>query len=215
MRLRQGDSSASRGRSPVKAPRQAARPKGVVVNRAFQSAARSAAACLVALALGAGSVQASQGPSPAQSAPMLGYASLKVEGAPGRHGPGPEHRIDWIYERPGLPFEVTATSGPWRRVRDPDGAQVWIHARNLSTQRTAYIAGSADVPLRTDPRTHARTLAILAPGVVARFTGCRGDWRRIAVAGRVGWVRRTRSGAPTARKEKGTAGFTPAIPCLQ
>ena len=53
--------------------------------------------------------------------PVPRYVSLRTEGANGRHGPGLEHRVDWIYERAGLPLMVTGESGPWRRVRDPDG----------------------------------------------------------------------------------------------
>jgi SH3-like domain-containing protein len=60
---------------------------------------------------------------------------------------------------------------------------------NLSTERTAYVSADEDVRLQADPRDSARTVATLAPGVVARLTGCRGDWRRLTVSGRVGWVR--------------------------
>lgn len=133
----------------------------------------------------------------ADSAPTLGpdshqpvprFVSLKTEGANGRHGPSLDQKVDWIYEREGLPLLVTGESGQWRRVRDPDGAEVWIHARNLDDRRTAYVRGTADVDLRDAPRSGARVLAFLAPGVVGALTGCDGDWRRIAVGGRVGWV---------------------------
>jgi SH3-like domain-containing protein len=113
---------------------------------------------------------------------------LKAESANGRHGPGVEHRIDWIYSRAGLPLQVTAESGPWRRVRDPDGGEVWMHAQNLDSKRTAYVRGDEDVPLRANPRSNSHVEAYLAPGVVGSLTGCEGDWRRIAVRGRVGWA---------------------------
>ena len=63
--------------------------------------------------------------------PVPRYVSLKTAGANGRHGPGLEHRVDWVYERAGLPLQVTGESGPWRRVVDPDGDTVWMHAQNL------------------------------------------------------------------------------------
>lgn len=119
--------------------------------------------------------------------PVPRFVSLKSEGANGRRGPGVEHRIDWIYQRAGLPLQVTGESGPWRRVRDPDGAEVWMHAQNLDERRTAYVRGG-DVALRNAPRNGAGTLAYLAPGVVGAVTGCDGSWRRIAVGGRVGWA---------------------------
>jgi SH3-like domain-containing protein len=118
--------------------------------------------------------------------PVPRMVSLKTEGANGRHGPGVEHRVDWIYERAGLPLEVTGESGPWRRVRDPDGAEVWIHAQNLDTRRTVYVKTNA--ALRHTARPGGSAVAYLSPGVVGALTGCEGNWRRVAVGGRVGWV---------------------------
>lgn len=116
------------------------------------------------------------------------FVSLKTEGANGRRGPGLEHRIDWIYSHEGLPLQVTGESGPWKRVRDPDGAEVWMHSRNLQDRRTAMIRGTADIALRASANEHGRTIAYLAPGVIGALTGCEGEWRRVAVGGRVGWV---------------------------
>ena len=125
---------------------------------------------------------------PDSKLPVPRFVSLKTEGANGRHGPGVEHRIDWIYERAGLPLQVTGESGPWRRVRDPDGTEVWMHAQNLDMRRTAFVSGAAQAALRTQPRPGAGVTAYLEPGVVGTFTGCEGDYRRISVGGRVGWV---------------------------
>jgi SH3-like domain-containing protein len=43
--------------------------------------------------------------------------------------------------------------------------------------------------MRAGPNTNAHAIAYLAEGVVGRLTGCDGQWRRITVGGRVGWVR--------------------------
>jgi len=118
--------------------------------------------------------------------PVPRMVSLRSAGANGRHGPGLEHRIDWIYQRPGLPLQVTGESGPWRRVRDPGGTEVWMHVQNLEARRTVFVL--ADAALRRDPREGAAVSAYVAPGVTAGLTGCDGDWRRVTVGGRVGWV---------------------------
>ncbi|GAM97477.1 hypothetical protein U91I_01103 [alpha proteobacterium U9-1i] len=116
------------------------------------------------------------------------FVSLKATNANGRQGPGVEHRIDWIYARPGLPMLLTAEDGPWRRVRDPDGAEVWMHADNLDARRTVFVPDGQAVALRRNPQSGATALAMLAPGVVGALTGCHGDWRRVSIGGRVGWV---------------------------
>lgn len=142
------------------------------------------AAALVLLAANAAAEPPTLGPD--SHLPVPRYASLKTENANGRHGPGLEHRVDWIYERAGLPLRVTAESGPWRRVLDPGGDQVWMHAQNLDPRRTIYVAQPAT--LRRAARQDGHALARLSTGVVAAITGCEGDWRRIAIGGRVGWV---------------------------
>jgi len=123
---------------------------------------------------------------PDSNLPVPRFVSLKVQGAHGRHGPGLEHRIDWVYEHAGLPLRVTAESGPWRRVEDPGGAEVWMHAQNLDPRRTAYVTQAS--ALRRHARDGAQVVAYLEPGVIGALTGCEGSWRRFAVGGRVGWV---------------------------
>jgi SH3-like domain-containing protein len=118
--------------------------------------------------------------------PVPRFVSLKTEGANGRHGPGLEHRVDWIYERAGLPLMVTGESGPWRRVRDPDGDEVWMHAQNLDQRRTVYV--SQGTALRRSASSAGHVVAYLGPGVIGAVTACDGDWRRVAIGGRVGWV---------------------------
>jgi SH3-like domain-containing protein len=147
-------------------------------------AALAAAAASLSIASASATGAASVGPD--SHLPVPRYVSLHSDSANGRHGPGVQHRIDWIYERAGLPLQVTAESGPWRRVRDPDGAETWMHAQNLDARRTIYLKQAAT--LRRDPHSDSGPVAYLAQGVVGAVTGCEGNWRRVAVGARVGWV---------------------------
>lgn len=147
-------------------------------------AALVAAAAL--LSLNAASASDTPATGPDSNLPVPRFVSLKAEGANGRRGPGLEHRVEWVYERAGLPLQVTGESGPWRRVVDPDGDQVWIHAQNLDQRRTAYVTEA--VALRRNAREGAAVVAYLSAGVVTGFTGCDGEWRRVTIGGRIGWV---------------------------
>jgi SH3-like domain-containing protein len=151
-------------------------------------AAHAVAFSAIALSFSASAAADAPAFGPDSNLPVPRFVSLKTEGANGRHGPGVEHKVDWIYERVGLPLQVTAESGPWRRVRDPDGTEVWMHAQNLDPRRMAYVTASGEAPLRREPNAHARAIAYLEQGVVGALTGCDGEWRRVAVSGRVGWV---------------------------
>lgn len=117
------------------------------------------------------------------------FMSLRTEGVEGRSGPGVEHRIDWLYERAGLPVMVLAERGEWRRVRDPGGDEVWMQVANLDARRTVYVREQAT--LRRAAHAGGRPVAYLMPGVIGAVTRCDGDWRLVAVGGRVGWVENT------------------------
>jgi SH3-like domain-containing protein len=181
------------------------RPESALVQRSgarsdakpLHTFAERALRVALALALALTLVQAAS--REAQAQPRIGpdsqlpvprYVALRGSGVNGRRGPGPEHRIEWIYQRAGLPLLVTAESGPWRRVRDPGGAEVWIHSVHLEDRRTVYVLGGrlGTAALRRSPRAKARVVAYLERGVVARLEACRGEWRRLAVEDREGWV---------------------------
>ena len=68
-----------------------------------------------------------------------------------RRGPSLDQRVDWEFVHRGLPLEITAEYGQWRRVRDADGAGGWVHHALLSGVRTALVRGDAPVPLRAGP----------------------------------------------------------------
>lgn len=151
------------------------------------AAAHVAAFSAIALSFSASAADA-PALGPDSNLPVPRFVSLATEGANGRRGPGVEHRVEWIYERAGLPLQVTAESGPWRRVRDPDGTEVWMHAQNLDNTRTAWVRSETQARLRTQARPGAAITAYLEPGVIGTLTGCQGPYRRISVSGRVGWV---------------------------
>jgi SH3-like domain-containing protein len=131
------------------------------------------------------------------SAPRIGpdsgklvprFESLKYGEVNGRQGPSMAHRILWTYHRRGLPVEIVAESGPWRRVRDPDGDLAWVSSGALEDRRTVFVAAPAALALRKDPRDGARPVAFLAPGVVGELQGCQDDWRAVRIGSRQGWA---------------------------
>ncbi|MGE0829420.1 MAG: SH3 domain-containing protein [Hyphomonadaceae bacterium] len=156
--------------------------------RARRAATLAAFALLALAAPAAGAGRTVIGPD--SGLPVPRFVALKGEGVNGRRGPGPEHRVDWIYQRDGLPLQVVAESGPWRRVRDPGGAEVWIHSAHLENRRTVFVRGDrlGSTALRRAPNENARALAFLERGVVARLEACRGEWRRLSVEDRTGWA---------------------------
>jgi SH3-like domain-containing protein len=157
---------------------------------------RRASSRLLRLALAAGLAlfcepafaQAAPEPSigKATGLPVPRYVSLKTDRVNLREGPSKDHRTLWVFQRAGLPVEITAEFETWRRIRDAEGTEGWVLHSLLSGRRTALVTSptkGAGQPLplyeRADER--ADVVARLQPGVIANVRQCTGAWCRIIV----------------------------------
>lgn len=118
--------------------------------------------------------------------PVPRFESLRHAEANGRQGPSFDYPILWRYERIGLPVLVLKESQEWRRVRDPDGDEVWIHARMLSSRQTVMLR--SETIMRKTPAEDAPGVATLTPGVVAVLGHCLDGWCLVELAKRKGWI---------------------------
>jgi SH3-like domain-containing protein len=157
---------------------------------------------LPALALGAlmlfsahGAGRAQQAVGPATGLPVPRYVSLKSDHVNLREGPSKDHATKWIYQRAGLPVEITAEYETWRRIRDSEGSEGWVLHSLLSGKRTALVApwkkDAAPFPLRAEPQADSNVVAKLAPGVVANVKKCDGSWCRLKGDGYDGYLAQT------------------------
>jgi SH3-like domain-containing protein len=156
-------------------------------------ARRLALAALAALALpgvGAAAGPAEGARGPVTNLPLPRFVSMRAETANVRRGPSLDQRVDWEFVRRGLPLEITAEYGQWRRVRDAEGAGGWVHHSLLSGVRTALVQGTAPVALHAEPSEASAVRAMVEPGVVGRLEACGGAWCEIAAGGVEGWLPR-------------------------
>lgn len=122
--------------------------------------------------------------------PLPRFVSIRADTANARRGPGMDQRIDWEFVRRGLPVEVTAEYGNWRRVRDMDGKGGWVHHTLISGVRTALLQGDENIAMRAKPEEDALVVAMAEPGVIARIEKCEGDWCELEADRITGWVPR-------------------------
>lgn len=158
-------------------------------------AARILCAALVALGAAHGAsagaaASGSRSTGAVTNLPLPRYVSMRADTANARRGPSLSHRVDWTFLRRGLPLEVTAEYGHWRRVRDADGAGGWVHHSLLSGVRTVLVRAPAPVPLRAGPSDGTAVRALVEPGVVARLEDCDASWCRLSADGLTGWTPR-------------------------
>ncbi|MEN5084538.1 SH3 domain-containing protein [Bosea sp. TWI1241] len=132
--------------------------------------------------------------------PIPRYVSLKSDRVNLREGPSKEHRTSWVFQRAGLPVEITAEFETWRRVRDADGTEGWVLHSLLSGRRTVLVAPwvktkGETFALRASADDGSAVRATLEPGVIANVRSCTGGtdgWCRVTVGKVEGHIRQDR-----------------------
>lgn len=187
--------------APAAAPRKPAAP-------APARAATAGAAAVGAAALGAAAVTTppaaavpaapSEPPPPAigpnTGLPLPRFAALRSDEVNMRTGPGTRFPIEWTYQRRDLPVEITREFQEWRRIRDMDGTEGWVHQATLAGRRTFMVRGlpGSEITLYRKPEAESGPVARMRPGVIGRLRACppRSDWCEAQVADHRGYIRR-------------------------
>lgn len=122
--------------------------------------------------------------------PLPRFASLRSNEVNMRTGPGTRYPIDWVLTRQGLPVEIIAEYEIWRRIREPDGAEGWVHKNALSGKRMAIVTGSTR-ELRQESSMQAPIVAHLETGATGQVLSCAEEWCRIKFDRTKGYLHKT------------------------
>ena len=118
------------------------------------------------------------------------FVSLRTAETNVRFGPGRRYPIAWVFVRRGLPVRIVGRFEAWRRIRDWEGSEGWIHQSLLSGRRSVIVLdGPAE--LRRKPGPEARLVARVERRAVGRLLRCDGAWCSVEFSGRNGWIRKT------------------------
>lgn len=117
------------------------------------------------------------------------FVSLKAKTANLRVGPGADYPIIWLLTCQGYPLEIIAEFDHWRKVRDCEGSEGWIHKAMLSGQRNVLMK-EPQVTIYRHPQCQSKAIAYAEKNVVAELIKCQDDWCRVNVGGQRGWVER-------------------------
>lgn len=118
--------------------------------------------------------------------PLPRWATLASPEANLRTGPGKRYPIDWVLKKQDLPVEITQEFDNWRRVKEPNGADGWIHRSMLSGNRHAML--KTDATLYAQPSDDVRAVAKLQKGVITTLEQCQKTWCRMKIEHFEGWV---------------------------
>jgi len=148
-----------------------------------------AAVITCCLAVLAGAARAADGLGPSGH-PLPRFVSVISDQVNVRTGPGTRYPVVWVFTRKNLPVMVTQEFEHWRKIRDRDGAEGWVHKGLLSGRRYGIVEGEAQT-LRRAPNAEAPATFRAERGVIGRLIACEPDWCRMEVADLSGWLPKT------------------------
>ena len=96
-----------------------------------------------------------------------------------RVGPGTKYDVSWVYKVAGTPVEIIQEFDVWRKIRDVDGSEGWVHQNMLSGNRAGYVLPEANVErvaLRVGQSEDAGVAAWVGPGFPVKIQSCDSGW---------------------------------------
>lgn len=124
--------------------------------------------------------------------PIPRFVSLRSDKVFVRTGPGLRYPIKWVYQRENLPVEVVQEFDTWRKIRDMDGDEGWVHGSLVAARRFVVVKSEVGegADLRDREDSSARKIAKLEDNVVAALKRCEGKVCEVETSGYEGWTDR-------------------------
>lgn len=120
---------------------------------------------------------------------MTRFASLRADDVNVRAGPGVRYPVKWKFVQRNMPVQIIAEYDTWRKIRDWEGAEGWVHRAMLSSRRSLIMIGQGQT-MRKDATDDSAAVARLATGYVVMVSRCERVWCEVEADGYEGWIKR-------------------------
>lgn len=109
-----------------------------------------------------------------------------------RSGPGARYPIEWVYRDGSAPVEIIAEFELWRKIKDWEGSESWVHKSMLSGNRNIKMTAKGESNIYNSPDYNSRIIAKVEDGVVGVIKKCPSDadFCLIKFQQIIGWVPR-------------------------
>lgn len=135
--------------------------------------------------------------------PIPRFVVLKSAEVNLRKGPNPKYPIVWTYKRKGYPMELIGEYENWRRLRDQDGAEGWVHenlitgVRNVmiksnfyKTHNPLYKNKNSELVLFRYPDETSYPMVRAQIGAIAKLKKCQREWCKVKIDSYTAWVQK-------------------------
>ena len=118
------------------------------------------------------------------------FASLRSNYINARSGPGARYPIEWVYMQKNAPVEIRAEFELWRKIKDWQGSESWVHKSMLSGRRTVKVTAPGENNIYDKPDYQSKVIARVEDEVIGDVQKCSADssFCRIKFASIEGWV---------------------------
>lgn len=109
-----------------------------------------------------------------------------------RSGPGARYPIEWVYMQKGAPVEIIAEFELWRKIKDWQGSESWVHKSMLSGKRSVKVITPGENNVYAKDDFKAKIIAKVEDEVVGEIEKCpvNNSFCKIKFASITGWVPR-------------------------
>lgn len=122
------------------------------------------------------------------------YASLKSNKVNSHRGPGKEYKIVFEYVQKGTPIMIIAKYDHWRKIKDPNGDESWIHKSLLSPKRFVITISENPSKLMSQSNEAGELVAFIKKDVVMELISTRGNWCKVELSNSerkyMGWIKK-------------------------
>lgn len=120
-----------------------------------------------------GSVSAQNLPDDTESGLALPrMVSLRSNLINARSGPGARYPIEWVYRQKGAPVEIIAEFELWRKIRDWDGSETWVHKSMLSGKRSVKMTAKGESNIYNSQDYNSPVIAKVEDSVIGDIKKC-------------------------------------------
>ena len=126
--------------SSAPAGRQTGRTMKTIPAAARATRAILAAALTAILFVAVPAAPAISAPTNPSGLPLPRFVSTRSTPINVRVGPGTKYDVAWVYVKAGTPVEIIQEFDTWRKIRDVDGSEGWLHQNLLVGNRAGLVA---------------------------------------------------------------------------
>lgn len=103
---------------------------------------------------------------------MPRMVSIRSNNVNARSGPGSRYPIEWVYKQKNAPVEVVAEFEYWKKIKDWEGSESWVHKSMLANKRTIKLVKQGESNIYTKPNSGSEVVAKVESGVVGEVKQC-------------------------------------------